>query len=748
MILYAVAIFLSAFLLFQVQPLIAKIILPWFGGSAAVWSAAMLFFQLVLLAGYAYAHILIRYLRAKSQTAVHIALLAISCTLLPILPSTGWQPSEAGDPTFRILALLAATIGLPYFLLASTTPLLQAWYVRQSGSGMPYRLFALSNFGSMLALISFPFVVEPKLTSHQQAYTWSALYVLFAVWCGYAAYAGGTGVKSAVDAVIPDPIRESAPMESPATTDEPGDLARPSFAEMALWVALSACASTLLVSVTNHLSQNVAPIPLLWVVPLSLYLATFILAFESDRIYQRWIFVPLLAPALGGMAYMIWAASGNLHIRRLIPGFAIGLFICCMLCHGELARRRPAPRFLTLFYLMISLGGATGGIFVALIAPRMFSTYLELQVGLVACAVLAAIVLWNATIPKSGAWVLRAGLAIGVVMLARPAWFHLPFEFHRDLLMYAIPALVLLGSVTISKLGSWPLRALMVIGAGVLTGYLARSEHDERKSYRVSERNFYGELRVKDEAAVHFPTERLLFHGTIKHGSQVLEGPFRYKPISYYGPHSGVGRAILALQEKGPIRVGVIGLGAGVLNAYARPGDMYRIYEINPLVERIAQTEFDYFAHSPADKSILLGDARLTLEGQAGSQEFDVLAVDAFSSDAIPIHLLTREALATYFRHLKPSGILAVHISNRYLDLAPVCALGARDFEKIATIVADDGDENDFELPSTWVLLTSDLAWFQSHSFDHADLSTAVAPTRFRAWTDNYSSVFQFLKLQ
>jgi hypothetical protein len=537
-------------------------------------------------------------------------------------------------------------------------------------------------------------------------------------------------------------------MESPATTDEPGDLARPSFAEMALWVALSACASTLLVSVTNHLSQNVAPIPLLWVVPLSLYLATFILAFESDRIYQRWIFVPLLAPALGGMAYMIWAASGNLHIRRLIPGFAIGLFICCMLCHGELARRRPAPRFLTLFYLMISLGGATGGIFVALIAPRMFSTYLELQVGLVACAVLAAIVLWNATIPKSGAWVLRAGLAIGVVMLARPAWFHLPFEFHRDLLMYAIPALVLLGSVTISKLGSWPLRALMVIGAGVLTGYLARSEHDERKSYRVSERNFYGELRVKDEAAVHFPTERLLFHGTIKHGSQVLEGPFRYKPISYYGPHSGVGRAILALQEKGPIRVGVIGLGAGVLNAYARPGDMYRIYEINPLVERIAQTEFDYFAHSPADKSILLGDARLTLEGQAGSQEFDVLAVDAFSSDAIPIHLLTREALATYFRHLKPSGILAVHISNRYLDLAPVCALGARDFEKIATIVADDGDENDFELPSTWVLLTSDLAWFQSHSFDHADLSTAVAPTRFRAWTDNYSSVFQFLKLQ
>lgn len=708
----------------------------------------MLFFQLVLLAGYAYAHILIRHLRAKSQTVVHIALLLISCALLPILPSTKWQPSEAGDPTLRILALLAATIGLPYFLLASTTPLLQAWYVRRSRARMPYRLFALSNFGSMLALISFPFVVEPKLTSHQQAYTWSALYVLFALSCGFAARTSAISVTGAEGSAMPEPIRESAPVESPTPSAELGDSGRPSLAQMTLWVALSACASTLLVSVTNHLSQNVAPIPLLWVVPLSLYLATFILAFESDRLYQRWLFVPLLAPALGGMAYMIWVASGNLHIKKLIPGFAIGLFICCMLCHGELARRRPAPRFLTVFYLMISLGGATGGIFVALIAPRIFSTYLELQIGLVACAILATIVLWNAKILKSGAWALRAGLAIGAGMLARPALFHLPLEFHRDQLLYAIPVFILLWSVTIPKLGAWPMRAVLVIGAGVLAGYLARSEHDERKDYRLSERNFYGELRVKDELASHFPTERVLFHGTIKHGSEVLDDEFRYKPISYYGPDSGVGRAIRAIEEQGPIRVGVIGLGAGVLNAYARASDMYRIYEINPLVVRIAQTEFDYYPHSPADKRILLGDARLTLERQTESQQFDVLAVDAFSSDAIPIHLLTREAFAVYFRHLKPSGILAVHISNRYLDLAPVCALGARAFAKTATIVSDDGDETNFQLASTWVLLTSNLAWFESHSFDRADLSAAVAPASFREWTDNYSNVLQILKLQ
>jgi hypothetical protein len=677
MLLFAVTIFLSAFLLFQVQPLIAKIILPWFGGSAAVWSAALLFFQLTLLAGYAYAHVLVRYLRVKSQMTVHIALLILSCALLPILPSPSWQPTEAGDPTLRILMVLAATIGLPYFLLSSTSPLLQAWYVRRSGSGMPYRFFALSNFGSMLALISFPFAVEPLLTSQEQAYTWSAIYVLFAVLCGWAAFLSAN--KPAVPA---------------AAVEQSGD-PRPSFTQMILWVALAACASTLLVSVTNHLSQNVAPIPLLWVLPLALYLATFILAFESDRIYQRWIFLPLLAPALGAMAYMIWANSGNLQIKQLIPGLAAGLFICCMMCHGELARRRPAPRFLTLFYLMVSLGGAIGGIFVAVIAPRVFHSYLELQIGLVLCAFLAVIVLWDVAIPK---------------------------------------------------LGPWPLRVVLVIAAGVLAGYLARRERDETKDYRVTVRNFYGVLRVKDDASPGAPTERELMHGTIKHGSEVLDDQFRYKPISYYGPDSGVGRAIRALEQRGPIRMGVIGLGAGVLNAYARAGDYFRIYEINPLVERIAQTEFDYYPHSPADKKILMGDARLTMERQE-SQQFDIIAVDAFSSDAIPIHLLTHEALALYFRQLKPTGILALHISNRYLDLAPVCARGAEDLSKTATTVYDDDDEVNFQLGSTWVLLTSDPEWLRSHSFDGANLEAAKAPKSFRTWTDNYSNVVQILKL-
>jgi hypothetical protein len=682
MILYAVSIFLSAFLLFQVQPLIAKIILPWFGGSAAVWSAALLFFQLVLLAGYGYAHVLIRYLSAKSQMMVHAALLLISCALLPIYPSTQWQPVEAGDPTIRILGLLAVTIGLPYFLLSSTSPLLQAWYVRRSGSGMPYRLFALSNFGSMLALISFPFAVEPTLTSHQQAYTWSGVYVLFAGLCAYTAWLS-TSASALSDG------------RASMTEQESGG-ERPGFLQMLLWVALAACASTLLVSVTNHLSQNVAPIPLLWVVPLALYLGTFILSFESDRIYQRWIFLPLLAPALGGMAYMIWTDSGNLPIKRLIPGFAAGLFICCMMCHGELARRRPATKYLTQFYLMISLGGAIGGIFVALIAPRVFHSNLELEIALVATAVLTTIVLWRLEMPT---------------------------------------------------LGSRLLRFVLMIGVGALAGYLVRHHREEAKEYRLSERNFYGVLRTKDEHNSNLPTERVLMHGTINHGSQVQDDKFRYKPISYYGPESGLGRSIRALQQTGPIRVGVIGLGAGVTNAYARAGDFYRVYEINPLVERIAQTEFTYFPHSPADKRILLGDARLTMERQE-SQQFDLIAVDAFSSDAIPIHLLTREAFAVYFRQLKPNGILALHISNRYLDLAPVCARGAQEFGKTATTVSNDVDDDNFILDSTWVLVTSNTALLHTASFDNADASPATAPASFRTWTDNYSNVIQIFRFK
>ena len=301
----------------------------------------------------------------------------------------------------RILLALAATIGLPYFLLSSTSPLLQAWYVRKTGGRkMPYRLFALSNFGSMLGLISFPFLVEPTLASRVQAYSWSGVYVAFALLCGLTAWASR--------AELPDEAKPAEAVKSP----------RPETGEMVLWVSLAACASMLLVAITNHLSQNVAPIPLLWVIPLALYLLSFILSFESDRIYIRWIFIPALAVLLGYMARYMFTDSGNTHIKIIIPVFAAGLFFACMVCHGELARRKPAPQYLTLFYMMVSLGGALGGLFVALVAPHVFKTFLELQIGLALCALLVVIVLWEVSIPKLGPWPMRLALCIGLGALS------------------------------------------------------------------------------------------------------------------------------------------------------------------------------------------------------------------------------------------------------------------------------------------------------------------------------------------
>jgi len=689
--LYAVTIFLSAFLLFQVQPLIAKIILPWFGGSAAVWSASLLFFQLVLLAGYVYAHVSIRFMKARWQLIVHVALLLISCALLPILPSPAWRPTVPGDPTFRILIVLGATIGLPYFLLSATSPLLQAWYVRRSGSGIPYRLFALSNFGSLLALVSFPFLVEPRLASRWQAYAWSAGYVAFALVCVVTAWVSRGSAPEAAPAQAP--VAATTTDVSTAATVS----ARPGGAQLLFWVLLAACASVLLVSVTNQMSENVAPIPLLWVIPLVLYLATFIMAFESERLYPRWLFLPLLAVALGGMVYMLHADGRNLSIKWAIPGFSAGLFVCCMVCHGELARRRPAPRHLTLFYLMVSLGGALGGIFVALLAPHVFTTYLELPLGLIACGVLALIAIWRLPWSKFAAWPLRLGWGLGVVALAV---------------------------------------------------YAARQERASHQGLLFQARNFYGPLAVRDDAPTENYPVRTLSHGTIDHGAQLLDPARRYTATSYYGEHSGIGRALQAIQAQGPVRVGIIGLGAGVLSNYGRTGDVFRIYEINPLVEQIAQTLFTFYAHAGADKQILMGDARLTLEHQE-TQHYDLLAVDAFSSDAIPVHLLTREAAQLYFRHLKPNGILALHISNKYLNLEPVCLGAAQALGKQAMVIEDEieDDEESYYSSSTWVLVTSYQAWFEAPSFKDAPMRPAKMPARFRPWTDDYSNLFQILAL-
>ena len=736
MAIYAITIFLSAFLLFQVQPLIAKIILPWFGGSAAVWSASMLFFQLILLAGYSYAHVSVRYLKPRVQMIIHGTLLLASCLLLPILPSPSWRPTQAGDPTLRILELLTATIGLPYFLLSSTSPLLQAWYVRKHISGIPYRLFALSNFGSMLALVSFPLLVEPNLNTRLQAFTWSGAYVAFALVCGYAAWSSQTAAIA-----VPSEATPSTPAE------------RPAFLQLLFWVLLAACASVLLIAVTNHMSENVAPIPLLWVVPLTIYLLSFIFSFESDRFYQRWLFIPLLVPALGGMAYMMYANEGNFNIKYAIPGFALALFVCCMFCHGELARRRPPAQHLTLFYLTVSLGGAIGGIFVALVAPQVFPAYWELPLAMIVCGLLAFLAMWQ-TLSQlhwmwlAGVFAVIAGLG-GYLFLKERAFF----KDHPYIigLWAAGIALLFVGWTFLPRwLAVWMPRLLAIAGLGFLSRYVMVQEKELGKGLVLRSRNFYGPLEVRDDTPTEDYAERTLLHGTINHGSQLRDPVLRYVSTSYYGKRSGVGRAVQTLQARGPIRLGVIGLGSGVLSNYGRAGDYLRVYEINPLIQNIAQSLFTFYPHTAAEKAILMGDARLTLERQLqeGPQNFDLIAVDAFSSDAIPVHLLTRQAIELYFKHLKPEGVLALHISNRYLDLKPVCERGAAAVGKPAMVVEDEGTEASYFSSSTWVLVSSDPNVFHSKFFADAYMYPVSEKKGFRAWTDDYSNLFSILDVK
>jgi hypothetical protein len=680
---YAATVFLSAFLLFAVQPMIGKMILPWFGGSAAVWNTCLLFFQAALLGGYLYAHLSTRFLRPRGRAILHVALIVISLAALPILPAPHWKPDHAGDPSGRILLLLAVTIGLPYMLLAATSPLLQAWYVALKPGTVPYRLFALSNLGSFLALFSFPVLAEPLLTTHAQAYGWSALYIMFAGLCAVAAW-----IASRAKA---DPLGS---LGSLAAGIEAGEAAPPWTIRL-LWIALPACASGLLLAITTHVSQNVAPIPLLWVAPLGIYLLTFILCFESDRLYNRAAFLPLLILGSAASAFTVYFEQGIPDPRWAIPVFLATLFACCMVCHGELVRLKPHPRHLTSFYLMISLGGAIGGLFVAVGAPHLFDAYRELDILLVITSALATLVLWIAP----GVWTRRLWLEIARGVMA-----------------------------------------VLTIALGI---YLNRQEHADSARYAVSVRNYYGVLRVIDvKEAPGTNGTRTLVHGTIEHGIQLTRLPMRRTPTSYYGPDSGLGRAIRYFQKQGPVRVGVVGLGAGVTAAYCRAPDVFHFYDINPLVLQMATSWFTFLNDCPGDHQVFLGDARLSMEQQA-PQRYDVLAIDAFTGDAIPVHLLTREAFEVYLRHLKPGGILAVHISNRYLSLGPVVARNTVDLGKIGMQVSDDGDAEEYYSASDWILISSNREMFNDQLFHGATL--AKAEPGLRPWTDDYSNLIQIL---
>ncbi len=715
MILYAATILVSSFLLFLVQPIIAKQILPWFGGTAAVWTTCLVFFQLALLAGYTYSDISNR-LKPKTQTTIHIVLLLVSLASLPIVAGTGWKPAGDEDPLWRILGLLVATIGLPYFMLSTTGPLVQSWVAREHADPATakrvYRFFALSNLGSLVGLLAYPFAIEMWVPTRVQAVGWSVGYGLFVVFCiGSALRARREPPEPLVGAVVAASMAQKPPAPT-VSMDQGGENhsggaqrvaaaepitpeSAPTAGDYGLWFTLSALASLMLLAISNHITQNVASIPFLWVLPLTLYLLTFVLVFEGRGgrgFYIRQIWLGPTLVVLGAMAWGLTADRGVLNINEAIPLYCVGLFLTCMFCHGELAAAKPSPRYLTRFYLMLSVGGAAGGMFVGLAAPKLFTGYLEMPLGLVACALMAVVV--------------TRGL------------------FAKPLTVWA------------------PLAALVAAGACTYYGW----KYDEflKENTIHASRNFYGSLRVKQTLPdTDVDANRRLVHGVIMHGEQYIHPAHRHIITSYYGDTSGVGMALSRFHPEEQ-RVGVIGLGAGTLAGYGQKGDYFRLYEINPKVIDIATYYFYYLTESKARVDTALGDARLVLEREP-SQKFDVLAVDAFSSDAIPVHLITREALQVYLKHIKPDGAVAFHVTNRYLRLAPVVKQLADEIGYEAVLITDDAEDDKYLSRTDWVIVTRNRNFI-----DDEDVKAKRVPIEpipgMRPWTDDFNNLFQILK--
>ncbi len=679
---WPLAIFTGAFLLFQVQPLIGKYILPWFGGSPGVWTTCMLFFQMLLLGGYAYAHCLSSFFKPRAQGIIHLVLLAAALALLPITPNDSWKPRGDENPTLQILALLTGSIGLPYFVLSATGPLMQQWFSRAHPGKSPYRLYALSNVGSLLALVSYPFYFETHFTRKTQATFWGCgliAYGLFCVWCAMKLWRVKPGENTSPGAASAD--------VTPS----------PTFAQKVLWLLLPACASVLLLATTNKLCQDVAVIPFLWVLPLALYLLSFIICFDNRRWYLRSVFALALIAATVGI-YWALTKGTDASIKKQVLVWSGALFVCCMLCHGELYRLRPDPRYLTGFYLLIAAGGAIGGAFVAIASPLLFTDYYELHWGLALCWALLAFVCW------------RDAFAIGAAY-----W------------RFIVAGLLSLGTA----------------GAAVALAKTCKSEAD----IVHRSRNFYGVLTVyehdKDDPDEH---HFLLLHGRITHGLQFADPPKSRWPTTYYSDDSGISLAMRALPA-GNRRLGVVGLGTGTTAAFGQRGDYLRIYEINPAIKRLASSPFTYLTRCTGTVDVVMGDARLSMEREP-SQQFDLLALDAFSSDAIPVHLLTKEAFALYDQHMKTNGVIVVHISNHYLNLEPVVVNIAREFNyQLAIIDAGEDDEDAWWIyASTWILLSRNEELINRASIQQAKIPVSSKSPKIPLWTDDFASLFQILQ--
>jgi uncharacterized integral membrane protein len=714
------SVFTGAFLLFQVQPIMARFILPAFGGSPDVWTTCMLFFQLLLLAGYAWAHLVATRLPPRGQAAVHVLVLIAAVVALPIIPAANAANAAAG-PVLHILLMLARSVGLPFFILAATSPLIQAWFSRTVAAS-PYRLYALSNAGSLLALLSYPFLVEPLLTRRAQAALWGSALIAFAI------------VSAAAAILFALTTRPRTAAESPHLHGQDARATYFNWRVRLLWLLLPAGACVVLLAVTNKISQDITVVPLFWVLPLAVYLLSFVLCFDHARWYVRNLWGTVFVLAFVGLVAAT-ALTAQVPAGLYIAVHTLALFACCMVFHGELYRLRPHASHLTAYYLTIATGGALGGLFVVVIAPLVFSTYFELYVGLLGCCLFILLTQPNVAMPARRGNVARASCPCGVSAAGASG----PCEgspnrqndHGQD------------GRATSRRRLVW---TCLILAAGVAGFTLQQSPRGLQGRALARSRNFFGVLTVWEK---HDPergrTFRVMQHGATNHGLQFTSGPDRGRPAAYFGPQSGVGLAIASLPDTPNRRIGVIGLGVGAIAAYGRAGDRVTFYEINPDVERHARTYFTYLEESPADVDVIVGDARLSLQHE-GPRQFDLLVLDAFTGDAVPVHLLTTEAFQIYLDRLKPGAPLALHISSNHVDLPRVVRRLAQHVNLHAAWIETHRDEALGIFDSDWIILTPDPSFLNTPAIIKAATPFDPLPRNSPLWTDDHTNLLPVLK--
>ncbi|HCC22606.1 TPA: hypothetical protein DF272_00290 [Candidatus Falkowbacteria bacterium] len=675
MFLSFVTIFHSAFLVFLVQPLIGKALLPWFGGSASVWVVSLVFFQVILFLGYLYTHVIVNKLNASAQKKLTILIIVVCVLTLPIIPTDYFSDFAATHPTSSLLTLLSLTIGLPFLLLASANPAIQSLFSRRFPDRPPYFLYAVSNAGSLLGLLIYPALFEVQLSAINQAKIWSGLFVVFSALFLFLIYSGNKKQPTAQEVTPIDRInwRLKAP-----------------------WVIFPALTTLMLVAVSSHLSQNIAPVPLLWIVPLSIYLLSYILSFSRLQLYRRRpLFLILMFVSASMIISLVQPQVGLSFLWQVIL-MVLSFGFLCYIGHAEVYLSRPQPASLTTYYLYLSAGGALGGIVGSLLLPVLFPVYYELHLVII-LFVLTTIAVY---------------------------YFDRNFYFNRT--------------------KHNPIWLIFLIIPTIFIFYLIESVRYQIAGAEYLSRNFYGTIYVGDRHDKKSGLDyRVLINGPIVHGLEVLDSGVDFRQTTYYSKSSGVG-LVLDNFSQASKRVGVIGLGTGSLVSYCRPGDYYRFYDINPDIMTVARTQFSYLDTAACEYDLVLGDGRVTLDREPNNN-FDILIIDAFSSDAIPTHLLTAEAFDIYLRHLAPNGAVLFHLSNQYVDLRPVVSALAAHSGYHSALIETEADSSKLIYSSTWYLLSRNESLFSIPAISRA-VTPVSAGNADKLWTDQSSNILSVIK--